>query len=99
MEDLNAQFQVTYDHYQELINIGDFDGDMYDKVDGIMNVIWSSEDAAGAYFDQLESDIDKRQYIEDFKNACQWLISWNHEFSDDDYRFVAERVINERIKR
>ena len=99
MEDLNTQFQVTYDHYQELINIGDFDGDMYDKVDGIMNLIWSSEEAAGAYFDQLESDVDKRQYIEDFKNACQWLISWNYEFSDDDYRFIAERVINERIKR
>ena len=101
MEDLNANFEAVYEHYQYLIRSGIFHGDTYDQVDEIMNVIWPSEDkhAAGAGFDQLESDVDKRQYTEDFKNACDWLISWHGDFSDDDLSYIAKNVIEERIKR
>jgi hypothetical protein len=96
MSDIDAKFEKIYDYYQELISNDHFDGDMYDKVDGILNIIWNSTDAAGAHFYNLESDEDKRTYIVDFTNACDWLVSWKNEFSDDDYKLVAELVVKER---
>ncbi len=93
---LNEQFDEAYQHYQNLIDSGEFDGDMYDHIDGVMQILWSSEDAAGATFDHLDSDDDRKQYIQDFKNACEWLIAWHGEFVDEDYQRLADDVLRER---
>jgi hypothetical protein len=93
---LNEKFDVVYQHYQDLINSGKFHGDMYDKIDGIMQILWESEDSAGAIFDHLDTDDERKQYIQDFRNACEWLISWGGEFLDDDYQKVADDVLRER---
>lgn len=93
---LDDQFEKIYDFYQEMITNGSLDGDMYDHIDGIMGLIWSSEDAAGALFYQLDTDADKSLYIQDFKNAVEWLRIWQGEFLDEDYQVVAKNVIEER---
>ena len=55
MMDIDKQFEKKYDYYQELISNDHFDGEMYDKVDGILNIIWNSTDSAGEHFYNLES--------------------------------------------
>ena len=96
MSDINKKFEKKYDYYQELISSGNFDGDMYDKVDGILNIIWNSTDAAGAHFYNLESNDEKSCYIVDFTNACDRLIFWNGEFLEEDYKLIAELVVSDR---
>ena len=88
-------FEQTYDRYQQMISDGHFHGDTYDQVDTIMDIIWNMEaGGAGAGYDLMETDAEKKQYIEDYKNACDWLFhSQGQEIDADE---VARSVIAER---
>jgi hypothetical protein len=71
--DYEKAFQDLYDHYELAISNGEIHGDDFDRVDSILSVVWQLEepDTISGIFEGLDSDFDKAQFLEDFKNAVQ----------------------------
>ena len=91
--DYDNLFDRLYQHYEDMVTNGNFHGDDFDRVDLILQVIYKIEDQSSGIFYSLETEKEKINFLEDFDNACQYLIH-NPNFED---RQCAELVIADRI--
>jgi hypothetical protein len=94
--DYEKAFLDLYDHYELAISNGEIHGDDFDRVDSILSVVWKLEEPDTIYgiFAGLDSDSDKAQFLEDFKNAVQEANGTSEE-SDEK---LADLVILDRSK-
>ena len=90
--DYDNLFDRLYQHYEDMVTNGNFHGDDFDRVDLILQVIYKIEDQSSGIFYSLKTEKEKINFLEDFDNACQYLID-NPNFED---RQCAEWVIADR---
>jgi hypothetical protein len=85
-------YDNLYNHYENMVTNGNFHGDNFDRVDLILQVIYKIEDQSSGIFYSLETEKEKINFLEDFNNACQYLLD-NPNFEDGQ---CAEWVIADR---
>ena len=85
-------FDRLYNHYEKMVTNGNFHGDDFDRVDSILKEIYKIDDLSSGIFSSLKTEKEKVNFLEDFDNACQYLID-NPNFEDEE---CAKWVIADR---
>jgi hypothetical protein len=92
--DYEQKFNELYEYFEKQIEMGDLHGDNFDRVDSVLALIYGVEDQASGIFYSLETDEEKRVFLEDFKNAVEHL----RDGKEDSDEKVAEWVMGDREK-
>jgi hypothetical protein len=92
--DYEQKFNELYEYFEKQIEMGDLHGDNFDRVDSVLALIYGVEDQASGIFYSLETDEEKRVFLQDFKNAVEHL----RDGKEDSDEKVAEWVMGDREK-